>query len=156
MKSLTIDGANFVDSSCNWQKAKHWAEWWLRPQHLHMLYKEFNEMQINNYWLRCPSDTNAVEHKNRESKDSTPLLLQQAIINRYKADKFVCAKQIAAEEEVKITYHDRSESARCDSAKKRNMQRYKSSGMEDKMAQLGPPDKAQHFSGKRYLLFFVN
>ena len=60
--------------------------------------------------MRCPSDTNAVERKNRESKDSTPLPIQQAMINRYKADKFVCAKQVAAEHEVKITYHDKSES----------------------------------------------
>lgn len=72
-----------------------------------MLHKEFSEMQIDN-WLHCP---NAVEHKNRESKDSTPLPIQQAMINCYKTDKFVCAKQVAAEEEVKITYHDRSESA---------------------------------------------
>lgn len=112
-------------------------------------------MQIDT-WLRCPSDTNAVERKNRESKDMTPLPIQQAMINCYKADKFVCAKQVAAEVEVKITYHDRSESARRDSAKKRNTQRYKSSGKVDKEAQFGPPDKAQHFSGKRYLFFFVN
>ena len=63
-------------------------------------------------WLRCPSDTNAVECKNRESKDLTPLTIQQAMINRYKADKYVCAKQVAAEEEVKITYQDRSEHAK--------------------------------------------
>ena len=48
--------------------------------------------------------------------DSTPLPINQAMINRYKADKFVCAKQVAAEHEVKITYHDKSESARRDSA----------------------------------------
>ena len=91
-----------------------------------------------------------MERKNRESKDSTPLPIQQAMINRYKADKFVCAKQVAAEHEVKITYHDKSESARRDSAKKRNLQRYRLSSKEDRNAQLGPPDKAQHFSWKRY------
>ena len=68
------------------------------------------------------------------------------MINRYKADKFVCAKQVAAEEEVKITYQDRNERARRDSAKKRKC---KSSSKEDKEAQLGPPDKTQHFTGER-------
>ena len=124
VKSLTVDEANFVDSSCNWQRAKHWAEWWLHPQHIQMLHQEFSEMQIDS-WLHCPSDTNAVERKNRESKDSTPFPIQQAMINRYKADKFICAMQVAAENGVKITYHDRSESARRDSAKRRNAQRYK-------------------------------
>jgi hypothetical protein len=91
-----------------------------------MLHQEFSEMQMDS-WLRCPSDTNAVERKNRESKDSTPLPIQQAMINRYKAEKFTCAKQVADEDEVKTTYHDRSESARHDSAKKRNVQRRSSS-----------------------------
>jgi hypothetical protein len=113
-----------------------------------MLHQEFSEMQMDS-WLHCPSDTNAVELKNRESKDSTPLPIQQAMINRYKAEKFTCAKQVADEDEVKTTYHERSESARHDSAKKRNAQRRRSSGKLDKEAQLGPPDKAQlHFSGK--------
>ena len=111
VKSLTVDEANFVDSSCNWQRASTGAEWWLRPKHIQMLHQEFSEMQMDS-WLRCPSDTNAVERKNRESKDSTPLPIQQAMINRYKADKFICAMQVAAENGVKITYHDRSESAR--------------------------------------------
>lgn len=26
VKSLTVDEANFYDSSCNWKKAKHWVE----------------------------------------------------------------------------------------------------------------------------------
>ena len=42
---------------------------------------------------------------------------------------------------------------RRDSAK---AQRYKSSGKEDKEAQLGPPDKAQHFNGKRCSIETVN
>ena len=146
VKNLTVDEANFVDSYSNWQKAKHWAEWWLRPQHLRMLHQEFSEMEVDN-WLRCPSDTNAVERKNRESKDLSPLTIQQAMINRYKADKFVCAKQVAAEE-VKISFRDRSGHARRDAAQK-SIQWRKSSGKEDKEAQLGPPDKAQHFNGKR-------
>ena len=33
-----------------------------------------------------------------------------------------------------------------------NAQRYRSSGRDDKEAQLGPPDKAQHFCGKRYVI----
>ena len=48
VKNLTVDEANFVDSNCNWQKAKHWAEWWLRPQHLRMLHQEFSEMEVDN------------------------------------------------------------------------------------------------------------
>ena len=32
-------------------------------------------------WLHCPSNTNALECKNRESKNPTPLTIQQAMIN---------------------------------------------------------------------------
>ena len=44
VKSLTVDEANFIDTKCDWQKAKNWAEWWLRPQHLQMLHQDFSEM----------------------------------------------------------------------------------------------------------------
>ena len=32
INSLTSDEAAFVDESCNWSKAKNWAEWWHETQ----------------------------------------------------------------------------------------------------------------------------
>ena len=138
VKNLTSDEANFIDSDCDWKRAN------LQPQHLRMLHQEFSEMEIDD-WIRCPSDTNAVERKNQDSKDSVPLSIQQAMINRYKSDKFACAKQVTAKDEVTITYHDKSEQTRRDSAQRRQTQRCKLAAKEDKQAQLGPPDKKQHF-----------
>ena len=34
INSLTSDEAVFVHKCSNWSKAKNWAEWWLRPEHL--------------------------------------------------------------------------------------------------------------------------
>ena len=53
INSLTSDEAAFVDKSCNWSKAKNWAEWWLRPKHLQMLHKDFFTMDPS-MWSRSP------------------------------------------------------------------------------------------------------
>ena len=49
-------------------------------------------------WERCPSNTNAVERKNLDSKESLPQQLQIAVVNLYKYDKAACAKNIAAKD----------------------------------------------------------
>jgi len=62
IKALSLEEAEFVDKHCNWSGASKWAEWWIRPQHLKMLHKDFTEMDYDT-WIRCPTTTNAVERK---------------------------------------------------------------------------------------------
>ena len=59
-----------------------------------MLHKDFSQMD-GSVWDRCPADTNAVEWKNQDSKDKAPQQLQSAMINLYKADKYMCTKHTA-------------------------------------------------------------
>ena len=98
-----------------------WANWWTRPSHLEMLHKDYSEMD-DIVWEKCPRDTNAVERKNRDSKDSTPNPLRSAMINLYKLDKSECAKHLAALSGVSVSYNDRSHEARKSAAIKRNTQ----------------------------------
>ena len=84
-----------------------------------MLHKDFSSM--DNVWDRCPADTNAVERKNQESKDKIPQQLQSAMINLYKADKYMCTKHMAAMDGTSITYSDRS----CEGRKKAAVSRSK-------------------------------
>ena len=123
INSLTLDEAVFVDKSCNWSKAKNWAEWWLRPKHLQMLHKDFSTMDPS-MWSRSPSTTNAVECLNTESKSKLPVTLQHALFdvysyNLYRLDKSACAKHLAALKECSISYRDKTESAKRASAAKR-------------------------------------
>jgi len=46
-KALSFDEAEFVDNRCNWSGASKWAEWWIRPQHLKMLHKDFTDMDYD-------------------------------------------------------------------------------------------------------------
>ena len=108
---LSKDDAQFIDSNTNWASATKWVEWWMRPQHLKLLHKDYAEMD-ESIWERCPSDTNAVERKNLDSKESLPQQLQVAMTNLYKYDKTACAKNIAAKQGVSVTYCDQSQEAR--------------------------------------------
>ena len=145
ISSLTSDEAVFVDKSCNWSKAKNWAEWWLRPKHLQMLHKDFSTMDPS-MWSRSPSTTNAVERLNAECKSKLPVTLQHALSDVYRLDKSVCAKHLAALKECSISYRDKTESAKRASAAKRQQQRLVSSIPTDPMATHGPPDRACHFN----------
>ena len=144
INSLTVDETNFVDKWCYWSKAKNWAEWWLRPKHLQMLYKDFSTMD-SNVWSRSPSTTNAVERLNAECKSNMPVFLQHALSNVYKLDKSICAKHLAGLEECSISYREKSESARS-SAAMRQQQRLASSLPTDLTAVHGPPDGVCHFN----------
>ena len=92
-------------------------------------------------WERCPSNTNAVERKNLDSKESLPQQLQIAVANLYKA---ACAKNIAARQGVSVTYCDQSQEARKSETAKRNMRRQKNAA-SDLTSQNGPPDRQCHF-----------
>lgn len=133
IERFTNEDAKFIDSSTNWTSATKWVEWWMRPQHLKLLHKDYAEMD-ESIWNRCPSDTNAVERKNLDSKESLPQQLQIAMTNLYKYDKAACAKNIAAKQGVSVTYCDQSQEARKSEAAKR---RQITSG-SDLTSQYGP------------------
>ena len=40
----TPNEADYVDTNCNWSKAKNWAQWWCRSAHLKMLCKALADM----------------------------------------------------------------------------------------------------------------
>ncbi len=143
IEGFTRDDATFIDSSTNWSSATKWVEWWMRPQHLKLLHKDYSDMD-ESIWERCPSNTNAVERKNLDGKESLPQQLQIAIANLYKYDKAACAKNIAARQGVSVTYCDQSQEARKSEAAKRNMRRQKTAG-SDLTSQNGPPDHQCHF-----------
>ena len=87
-----------------------------------MLHKNYSEMD-DIVWEKCSRDTNAVERKNRDCKDTTPNSLRSAMINLYKLDKSECAKHLAASSGVSVSYNGRSVEARKSAAIKRNTQR---------------------------------
>ena len=101
--------------------------------------------KITQKWmiLYRKSDTNAVERKNRDSKDSTPNSLRSAIIILYELDKSECAKHLAASSGVSLSYRDRSHEARKSAAIKRITQRAQKHN--DDTAEHGPPDRQCHF-----------
>ena len=143
IRGLTNDDAKFIDSSTNWASATKWVEWWMWPQHLKLLHKDYTEMD-ESIWKRCPSDTNGVERKNLDSKESLPQQLQVAMTNLYKYDKAAFAKNIADKQGVSVTYCDQSQEARKSEATKRNMRRQKTSA-SDLTSQYRPPDRQCHF-----------
>ena len=95
-------------------------------------------------WKQCPSDTNAVERKNLDSKGSLPQAIQAALINMYKYDKAACAKHVAAKEGISVSYAETSLDARKKQAIKRSICR-RNDASYDKVAQYGPPDRQCHF-----------
>ena len=124
--------------------AETWASWWMRPDHLRMLHKDFSLM-ADDIWSRCPDDTNAVERKNRDSKDAHPVTIHQAIINLYKLDKSYVAKYLSAVGGNNISYTDRALMASGKAAQLRKKKQRVKELPKDKQAMLGPPDKACHF-----------
>ena len=150
---LLLQDSTFIDKQCDWSAATRWAEWWMQPRHLQMLHKDFSLMD-NDIWDRFPADTNAVERKNQDSKDKIPQQLQSAMINLYKADKYMCTKHMAAMDGTSITYSDRS----CEGRKKTAVSRSKHRAKKfesDPNAMHGPPDRQNHFQKstitKRYV-----
>lgn len=148
IKSLSAEDATYIEKHCKWSPAKHWAEWWIKPHHLQMLHKDFSEME-ESVWESCPTTTNAVERKNKDSHGKTPLPLQSALINLYKLDKAVCAKHTAASEDVSTSYYDRSEAAQKTAAATRSRQRSQKYP-KDTAAVHSPPDRQCHFQKRRY------
>ena len=134
---LLLQDSKFIDEQCDWSAATMWAQWWMQPRHLQMLHKDFSSMD-NDVWDHCPADTNAVERKNQDSKDKIPQQLQSAMINLYKADKYMCTKHMAAMDGTSITYSDRS----CEGCKKAGVSRSKHRAKKfesDPDAKHGPP-----------------
>ena len=147
IKGFTNDDANFINNDTDWSSAKRWAEWWMRSEHLRMLSKDYYNMD-EEIWDRCPSDTNAVERKNKDSKEQQPQQLQSAMVNLYKLDKASCSKHLAALDGSSIAYYSQTTEARKKAADKRNAQR-QSCSSRDKEAVHGPPDRQCHFNDKR-------
>ena len=129
--------------SCDWSKAKNWAQWWCRSTHLRMLCKAFTKMD-NQTWKECPTTTNAVERRNQDCSVSKPLHPKLAMMEAYKLDKVACCKYIAANEGISISYRSKTDEARRCSAAARRLQRKRKS-LQDTTNQFGPPDKWCHF-----------
>jgi hypothetical protein len=47
-----------------WEKAKNWADWWIRSRILKMFTKSWKTMDDVD-WAACPSTTNAIESHNK-------------------------------------------------------------------------------------------
>ena len=153
VKGLSPEDASFLEKHCDWSLAKKWVEWWMRPCHLSMLHKDFSSMDEIT-WTQCPNNTNAVERKNFDSKESTVQSLRNAMINLYKLDKAVCAKHLTAQAGASVSYNDKSDEGRQAAAVVRSRQRQKDIP-RDLNAMYGPPDKHNHFekpSRKRLVL----
>ena len=106
----SVSDAAFIDRSCDWSSAKHWAQWWARYNHLKMLSKSFSIME-DKIWKQCPTTTNAVERRNKDCKSDVPQSLKLAMIKVYKVDKVACLKHISAEERAGWSYRSRIEAA---------------------------------------------
>ena len=144
VEQLTAEDAAFIDSEANWTAAANWAEWWMNRRHLNLLHKTYSDMTETN-WDQCPSDTNAVERKNLESKELTPQPLQAGMINLYKTDKAMCARHLAALHGgySSVSYRDLSDRGRREATIKRNVRRANS--VVDKNGEFGPPDHSYNF-----------
>ena len=131
----------------------------MRLQHLQMLHKEFSVM-ADKVWDSCPSNTNAVERKNQDCKDSHPVVLRSAMINLYKLDKSVCCRYLAAKDGVCLSYGDHSVAGRKAAANLRQKQRLNKSYRSDPDAEKGPPDRLCHLkastSRKRQLSWYFD
>lgn len=139
VKGLSSEDASFLEKHCDWSLAKKWVEWWMRPRHLSMLHKDFSSMDEIT-WTQCPSNTNAVERKNLDSKKSTVQSLRNAMINLYKLDKAVCTKHLAAQSGASVSYNDKSDESWQAAAVVRSKQCQKDIP-KDSNALYGPPDK---------------
>ena len=142
------DDAHFVDSDCDWSKARHWAQWWTRARHLKMLSSAFSLMN-DDIWSRCPSTTNAVERKNKDCKSDSPNSLKATMIKVYKIDKVFCLKHITAEKNLPLSYHSNNNVARQEASLRKQKQRKMCA--PDKKAQYGPPDRSSNFISTRSL-----
>ena len=140
--------AHFVDSECDWYKAKNWAQWWWCSTHLKMLCKALACMD-NDVWEECPTTTNAVECRNQDCSLAKPLHPKLAMIEAYKLDKVTCYKFIAANEGTSISYHSKTDEARKSSAAARRTQR-KRKALYDKDNKFGPPDKRCNFPKEKH------
>ena len=103
--------AHFVDSQCDWSKAKNWAQWWCRSTHLKMLCKALAFMD-KDVWEECPTTTNAVDRRNQNCSLAKPLHPKLAMIEAYELDKVTCYKFIAANEGISISYRSKMDEAR--------------------------------------------
>ena len=92
---------------------------------------------------RCSADTSAVDWKNQDSKDKILQQLQSAVINLYKADKYMCTKHMAAMDATSITYSDRNCEHRNEAVVSRSKHRAKKSE-SDPDTMHGPPDHQTH------------
>ena len=125
--------------------AKAWSLWWTRQQHLRMLSPAFTTMP-QDIWKNCPSNTNAVERKNADSKEKHPVALNIAMITLYKQDRSVCAKHVAAMNGMKLSYKGKSKEAKAQQAEVR-----RKSHLQKIECMLAPPDKEIHFAGTHHV-----
>ena len=43
---LSLKEVEFLDKNCNCTIPKKWVEWWIKPQHLKMLHKDYADMDL--------------------------------------------------------------------------------------------------------------
>ena len=139
--------AEFVDQQCDWMKAAHWAA----CAHLQMLHKDFSTM-TSDVWNKCPNNTNAVERRNQDCKDGSPLPIRQCLVSMCKLDKAFCAKFLAANDGSNLSYYSRTAESKQSAAETRKSQRKRAALAEfqkDIQSEFGPLDKAQYFTETR-------
>jgi len=133
-------------STLQWKDAKHWVQWWIRPNHLQMLCKPFSSMSSSD-WDKGPRNTNGVERANGLAKTcDRKISLYGAMQSLYEKDKMFVLQYIAATDGLKISYRSSADLAqRSASALKRKATQ---AIIKDTDCSFGPPDKKQHFVAK--------
>jgi hypothetical protein len=113
----------------------------------------------NDVWNKCPNNMNAVERRNQDCKDGSPLSIRQCLVSMYKLDKeliFVLNSLLQKVRGNNLSYYSRTAESKQSAADTRKSQRKRAALAEDNGSQFGPPDKAQHFKDtrKRYSYMF--
>ena len=116
-----------------------------------MLHKDFSSM-TSDVWDECPTNANAVERRNQDCKEGSPLPIRQCLPSMYKLDKAFCAKFLAAKNGNNLSYNSRTVESRKAAAETRQSQRKRAATAQIEKgheSQFGPPDKKQHFQDTR-------
>ena len=65
IKDLCFEEEKFLDKTSIGVLLRNGVEWWIRPQQLKMLHKDYADKDIDT-WKRYLTSTNAVEWRNRD------------------------------------------------------------------------------------------
>ena len=86
-----------------------------------MLHKDFSSM-TSDVWENCPTNTNAVERRNQDCKEGSPLPVRQCLPSMYKLDKEFCAKFLATKNGNNLSYNIQTVESRKAAAETRKFQ----------------------------------